>query len=221
VPVPAGEWKKADLLAFEREMLGLYVSDHPLFGIEHVISGAADVAIGELAGDGTGPEDSWVTVAGIVSSVIRKITKAGAPWAQAVVEDLSGSIEVLFFPKTYEKHSMQLAEDAIVAVRGRVDARDDSLKLVAQELLLPDLSIAAPTGPVQIKLETYRCTPPLVNRLRDILAAHPGGTEVHLELSSTDPGKAPRSVCLELRVERSAALMSDLKALLGAGSVAA
>ena len=216
VPVPTGEWRKSDLLAFEREMLGLYVSDHPLFGVEDVLAGAADVSIAELTSEGR--EEGWVTIAGIVSSVTRKITKAGAPWAQAVIEDLSGAIEVLFFPKTYEKHGMQLAEDAIVTVRGRVDTRDETVTLIAQELSLPEIGAVAPAGPVRISLQPHRCTPPLVDRLREVLAAHPGSTEVHLELAA---GERRHRLRLPdgLRVTRTPALMGDLKALLGSGAV--
>jgi DNA polymerase-3 subunit alpha len=216
VPVPTGEWRKGDLLAFEREMLGLYVSDHPLFGVEHVLAEAADVSIAELTAEGR--EEGWVTIAGIVSSVTRKITKAGAPWAQAVIEDLSGAIEVLFFPKTYEKHGMQLAEDAIVAVRGRVDTRDETVTLIAQELTLPEIGAVTPVGPVRICLQPHRCTPPLVDRLREVLAAHPGSTEVHLELAA---GERRHRLRLpdRLRVTRTPALMGDLKALLGSGAV--
>jgi DNA polymerase-3 subunit alpha len=216
VPVPVGEWRKSDRLAFEREMLGLYVSDHPLFGVEHVLAEAADVSIGELTSEGR--EEGWVTIAGIVSSVTRKITKAGAPWAQAVVEDLSGAIEVLFFPKTYEKYGMQLAEDAIVAVRGRVDSRDETVTVIAQEMTLPEVSAMPPAGPVRISLQPHRCTPPLVDRLREVLAAHPGSTEVHLELAA---GERRHRLRLPdgLRVTRTPALMGDLKALLGSDAV--
>ncbi|MGI8882425.1 MAG: DNA polymerase III subunit alpha [Jatrophihabitans sp.] len=217
VPVPDGEWKKADLLAFEREMLGLYVSDHPLFGLEHVLANAADVSIADLSADGQ--DGGWVTIAGIVSSVARKITKAGAPWAQAQVEDLSGAVEVLFFPKTYAEHGMSIAEDAIIAVRGRVDSREDAVKIIAQELMLPDVSVA-PSGPVLVSLSPQRCTPPMVDRLREVLAAHPGTTEVHLELAAGDRRhrlKLPDG----LRVSRSPALMGDLKALLGPAAISA
>ncbi len=217
VPVPEGEWKKADLLAFEREMLGLYVSDHPLFGLEHVLANAADVSIADLSAEGQ--DGGWVTIAGIVSSVTRKITKAGAPWAQAQVEDLSGAVEVLFFPKTYAEHGMSIAEDAIIAVRGRVDAREDAVKIIAQELMLPDVSVAA-SGPVLVSLSPQRCTPPMVDRLREVLAAHPGTTEVHLELAAGDRRhrlKLPDG----LRVSRSPALMGDLKALLGPAAISA
>ena len=218
VQVPSGEWDKSVLLAFEREMLGLYVSDHPLFGVEHVLAGAADTSIAALVAEGAA-EGQTVTVAGILSSVTRRITKAGAPWAQAVLEDLEGSIEVLFFPATYEQVGINIAEDAIVVVKGRADARDDTVKLIAGDLWVPDLT-DAPRGPVIVRMPTERCTPPMVNRLREVLAAHPGTTEVHLRLVRGEREHALR-VADGFRVTPSPALMGDLKALLGPQAVSA
>ncbi|HVX29951.1 MAG TPA: OB-fold nucleic acid binding domain-containing protein, partial [Nitrolancea sp.] len=217
VQVPDGEWDKSVLLGFEREMLGLYVSDHPLFGVEHVLASAADVSIANLLADGSDGQN--VTVAGILSSVNRRITKAGAPWAQAVLEDLEGSVEVLFFPATYQQVGINIAEDAIVVVKGRADARDDTIKLIASDLMIPDLS-EGPRGPVIVRMPTERCTPPMVNRLREVLAAHPGTTEVHLRLVRGEREQALR-VADGFRVTPSAALMGDLKALLGPQAVSA
>ena len=216
VTVPPGEWDKSVLLGFEREMLGLYVSDHPLFGVEHVLVGAADMSIAALHADAAA-DGQTVTVAGILSGVNRRVTKAGAPWAQAVLEDLEGAVEVLFFPATYAQVGINIAEDAIVVVKGRADLRDDTVKLIASDLTLPDLS-QAPRGPIIVSMAPSRCTPPMVDRLREVLAAHPGTTEVHLLLVN-----GTRSHRLKLddgyRVTPSLALMGDLKALLGPTAV--
>jgi DNA polymerase-3 subunit alpha len=215
VRVPEGEWDKKLLLQFEREMLGLYVSDHPLFGVEHVLAGAADTSISSLA---DGPDEQrTVTVAGILSSVNRRVTKAGAPWAQATLEDLDGSVEVMFFPQTYEKVALLVAEDAIVAIKARTDNREDTVKLLASDVTILDIT-EGPRGPVTVKMAPARCTQPMVNRLKDVLATHPGTTEVHLKLINGE-----REKLLKLgdgfRVTPSAALMGDLKALLGPQSV--
>ncbi len=217
VVVPTEEWDKRELLTFEREMLGLYVSDHPLLGLEHVLAGAADVGIAALQTDQIGDGQS-VTVAGILSSVTRRVTRAGAPWAQAVLEDLEGSIEVLFFPATYAQVGINIAEDAIVVVRGRLDRRDDTPKLIASELSTPDLS-QGPRGPVVLSMPAARCTPPVVARLKEVLSTHPGTTEVQLELVN---GTRTTTLRLDdgLRVAATIALMGDLKALLGPACVA-
>ena len=215
VSVPAGEWDKAQLLAFEREMLGLYVSDHPLYGVEHVLTAVADTSVAALQTEQV-DDGQNVTVAGILSSVSRRVNKAGAPWAQAVLEDLEGSAEVLFFPATYAQVGINLAEDAIVVVRGRVDKREDQAKLIASELSVPDLAAHAggPRGPVKVSLPASRCTPPVVQRLREVLATHPGTTEVQLHLTN---GEKTTRLRLDsgLRVNATSALFGDLKALLG------
>jgi len=213
VVIPVGEWEKAVLLGYEREMLGLYVSDHPLLGVEHVLAAAADATIAGLTGEGL-PDGEVVTVGGILSTLARKVTKQGAPWAAATLEDLEGAIEVLFFPQTYAQYGVHLAEDAVVVVRGRLDKREDVPRLVAMEVTVPDLS-TGPRGPVIVTLATGRCTPPVVERLSEVLASHPGTTEVQLQLQS---GTRTRVLRLDdrLRVTASPSLMADLKALLGA-----
>ncbi len=227
-PIPADEWPKSDLLAFEREMLGLYVSDHPLFGLEHVLASQADRSIAALWEDGSsggagGPgggvaDGTVVTLAGILSGVQRRITKQGRPWASATLEDLDGAVEVLFFPNTYELVGQYIAEDAIVAVKGRVDRRDDQPRLMALDLSLPDISAPDHAKPLVLALPSTRCTPPLVQRLKEVLTSHPGPAEVHLKLVD-----GRRTTLLRLgpvRVAPSTALMADLKALLGPQAVA-
>ncbi|UQX87175.1 DNA polymerase III subunit alpha [Jatrophihabitans telluris] len=217
VRVPDGEWDKSVLLNFEREMLGLYVSDHPLFGVEHILATAAEVSIADLQSDLVN-DGQTVTVAGILSGVTRRMTKDGKPWAQVALEDLEGAVEVLFFPASYAQVGMKIAEDAIVVIKGRVDSREDTIRLIGSDLTLPDLT-EGPNGPVKLQIAPSRCTPPMVERLRDVLRGHPGTTEVHLELVSGERRhryKLPDA----LRVTASPALMGDLKALLGPNSVA-
>ncbi|HLL65979.1 MAG TPA: DNA polymerase III subunit alpha [Micromonosporaceae bacterium] len=217
-PIPAGEWDKADLLAFEREMLGLYVSDHPLFGLEHVLTKAADRSIATLAEEGVVGDGAVVTLAGILSGVQRRITKQGRAWASASLEDLGGAVEVMFFPNTYELIGQYIAEDAIVVVKGRVDRRDDQPRLMAMDMSLPDISAPDDVKPVVLALQPSRCTPPLVERLKEVLSSHPGGAEVHLRLIN-----GSKTTLLRLgpvRVASTPALMADLKALLGPSAIA-
>ncbi|HEY7101645.1 MAG TPA: DNA polymerase III subunit alpha [Mycobacteriales bacterium] len=212
VAVPDGEWDKMGKLAFEREMLGLYVSDHPLLGVEHVLAAHAESTVGALHTEQVG-DGQQIVLAGILSSVLRRVNKAGVPWASAVLEDLEGSVEVLFFPQTYAQVAVNVAEDAIVVVKGRVDRREDVAKLIASELSVPDLS-DGPRGPVVVLLQAARCTPPVVERLKEVLATHPGTTEVQLQLVNGDRRTALR-VADGYRVAATPALMGDLKALLG------
>jgi DNA polymerase III subunit alpha len=226
VPVPAGEWDKSTLLNFEREMLGLYVSDHPLFGIEHIISRESDCSLADLTADdaaearprpGDRSEAQIVKVGGILSGVQRKVTKQGNQWAAATLEDLAGAIEVLFFPQTYQLYATSIAEDAVVMVKGRVDRRDDVPKLIAMDLAVPDLSVDD-SGPFVVSMPVARCVPPVVERLREVLVTHPGPTEVHLKLRGQERTTVVR-LDDKLRVAASPALIGDLKQLLGPACV--
>ncbi|MBQ1073864.1 DNA polymerase III subunit alpha [Micromonospora sp. C31] len=212
-----GEWDKRDKLAFEREMLGLYVSDHPLFGLEHVLGAAADTTIAALSEEGTVGDGAVVTLAGILSGVQRRVTKQGRAWASATLEDLAGGVETLFFPNTYEVIGQYIAEDAIVVVKGRVDRRDDTPRIMAMDMSMPDVSSTPGSKPITLTIPVHRCTPPLVERLKETLVLHPGDTEVHVKLLN-----GGRTTTLRLgpfRVAATTALMGDLKSVLGPANV--
>ncbi|MFI0794673.1 DNA polymerase III subunit alpha [Micromonospora rubida] len=211
------EWDKRDKLAFEREMLGLYVSDHPLFGLEHVLGAAADCTIASLSEEGTVPDGAVVTLAGILSGVQRRVTKQGRAWASATLEDLAGGVETLFFPNTYEVIGQYIAEDAIVVVKGRVDRRDDTPRIMAMDMQLPDVSSSPGSKPVTLTIPVHRCTPPLVAQLKETLVLHPGDTEVHVKL--LNGGKTTILRLGPFRVAATTALMGDLKSVLGPANV--
>jgi DNA polymerase III subunit alpha len=198
-------------------MLGLYVSDHPLFGIEHVLAAAVDCSVASLTADEKA-DGAILTIGGILSTVTRKVTKTGNAWALATLEDLEGSIEVLFFPAAYQVCGIHLAEDAVLLVRGRLDKTEDMPRMIAMEVQVPDVS-EAPRGPVTITLPAPRCTPPVVERLREVLATHPGTTEVRLQLQAGERLTVLR-LDERLRVTPTNSLMADLKALLGPGAIA-
>jgi DNA polymerase-3 subunit alpha len=208
--IPAGEWEKAMLLSYEREMLGLYVSDHPLLGVEHVLRSGTDMSISELLDDG-GHHDQFVTIGGLITSVTRKVTRQGASWAVVTIEDLEGSVEALFFSNTYNQYALTLTEDRIVLIRGRVDKREDQVRFTALEMKSADIS-AAPTGPLVITLPINQCTPPVVDRMKEILRSHPGKREVHLHL---DENGMLTVMKLDTLITSSPSLSADLKSILG------
>ncbi|MEX0579913.1 MAG: DNA polymerase III subunit alpha [Mycobacterium sp.] len=213
--VPDEEWDEKHKLALEREMLGLYVSGHPLNGVAHLLAAKVDNAIPAILG-GDVANDVQVRVGGILASVNRRVNKSGIPWASAQLEDLTGSIEVMFFPQTYSLVGAEIADDAVVLVGARVRIQDDRISLIAHDLVVPDFSNLAPDRPLAVSLPTRQCTLDKVNALKQVLARHPGVSQVHLRLISGD-----RITTLELdqslRVTPSPALMGDLKALLGPG----
>ena len=175
-----------------------------------------DTTIAGLADPELRRDAQVVTIGGLVSSLTRKATRAtGEPYSVIMLEDLEGAVEVMFFPQSYVNAAVHLVEDAVVLVRGRVDKREDIPKIIGNEITVPDLSVG-PRGPVVVSIPTPRCTPPVVERFKEVLAAHPGTTDVHLQLVGS--GKTTL-VKLDdrLRVTATPALFADLKALLGTG----
>jgi DNA polymerase III subunit alpha len=210
IDIPQGEWDKATLLAFEREMLGLYVSDHPLLGVEHVLRSNTDMSISALLDDG-GVQEGFVTIGGLITGISRKVSRQGSSWAIVTVEDLEGSLEVLFFANTYNQYALTLVEDRIVTIRGRVDRREDQVRFSAVEMSTLDIS-SGPVGPLLISLPMAQCTPPIVERMKEILRSHPGKREVHLNIE--DGGKTT-TMKIDALVTSSPSLSADLKTILG------
>ncbi|MEY4291074.1 MAG: hypothetical protein RL130_1016 [Actinomycetota bacterium] len=209
IEIPNTEWDKSTLLTFEREMLGLYVSDHPLLGVEHVLRSHTDMSISELLEDG--PQDGMVTIGGLITGIQRKVSRQGASWAVVNVEDLEGAIEVLFFSNTYNQYALSLTEDRVVVVRGRFSRTDEQVRFTALEMKMPDIS-ATPTGPLLISLPATQVTPPVVERMKEILRSHPGKREVHLQV--IDQQKST-TLKIDALVTSSPSLSADLKAILG------
>ena len=209
VEIPQSEWDKATLLAFEREMLGLYVSDHPLLGVEHVLRSHTDMSISALLDEGV--PDGMVTVGGLITGVQRKVSRNGDSWAIVHIEDLEGSIEALFFSKTYNQYALSLTEDRVVVIRGRFTRSDEQVRFTAMEMTMPDIT-SGPTGPLLISLPAAQVTPPIVERMKEILKSHPGKREVHLNVMDTQKSTVLK---VDALVTASPSLSADLKAILG------
>ena len=116
------EWDKKTKLNFEREMLGLYVSDHPLSGMQSILVSLREMSIAHLIDRaGSMPDGQQVTIAGLITNVDRRVSKKGNPWAIVTVEDLESSIQCMFFGKVYEAAAPELAVDTVVQIRGQVE----------------------------------------------------------------------------------------------------
>jgi len=207
------EWAKRDKLAFEREMLGLYVSDHPLAGLEiplakHASASITEILGGEVAGDG-----EHVTIAGLVTSVQHRVARnSGNQYGIVTVEDFAGEISVMFLGKTYQEFSPALSNDAIVVVRGRVSVRDDGMNLHAVSMFIPDVGPSLGSGPIVITVQEHRATTDVISSLGDVLIRHEGENEVRLRLVK---GDTARIFELPYSVRVSADLYGELKTLLG------
>jgi DNA polymerase-3 subunit alpha len=181
IEIPALQFDKTDQLRNEKDMLGLYISDHPLMGIEHSLRRRVDCSIGEARerDDGT-----FVVVGGVITNLARKYTKRGDQMAVFVLEDLDSGIEVTIFPKTLAEVGHLLRDDAIVAVRGRLDRRDDArVGVMAQKIeVLENLGV----GPrrVTITRAAAAIDEATIDRLRAILTEFPGDAPVYLDMGA-------------------------------------
>ncbi|WP_431712174.1 DNA polymerase III subunit alpha [Glutamicibacter uratoxydans] len=214
------DWDKKEKLGYEREMLGLYVSDHPLQGLGPALEQYADMPVTHVISD-DGPSDGHIiSIAGMINGLQRRIAKkSGNPYARCEVEDLSGSMEVMFFGAAYQPIAEILADDLIVVIKGRVQRRDDgSITLNAQEMMIPELSDATGNGPVVIAIPTHKATETLVSQLGDVLRTHRGNTEVRVKLSGSR-GTSLMRLGMNYRVNPNPALFGDLKVLLGPACV--
>ncbi len=210
---PRPEWSKKEKLAFEREMLGLYVSDHPLAGLETQLAKHASTSIADLLALETPPDGETVTLAGLLTEVQHRVARnSGNQYGIVQIEDFGGSTSVMFLGKAYQEFAPALIADSVVVVRGRVSARDDGLAVHAQSLFAPDLGTSGSSGPLVITLPEQRATTDAVTALQDLLIRHSGDTEVRLRLTR---GAQARVFELPLTIEVSADLFGELKTLLG------
>ncbi|CAM3137839.1 DNA polymerase-3 subunit alpha [Williamsia muralis] len=218
VKVPDEEWDTKHKLALEREMLGLYVSGHPLNGVEHVISAQTDTSISSLL-EGNVKDGAQIVIGGIISAVTRRVNKKGESYAVVQIEDMVGGVEVYFFPRAYQAYGMDIASDAVVLVKARVNLRDDSMMISANDLAVPDLSHVGVGKPISLTMPTRLCTADRVSALKQVLVRHPGTADVHVRLISGDKATTLK-LDDQLRVNPTSALMGDLKALLGPSCLA-
>jgi DNA polymerase-3 subunit alpha len=203
-------------------MLGLYVSDHPLMGLQPALARHTDATVADLRESaqggldgGYGAEGSVRSVGGVVTELRRTTTKRGDLMARFVLEDLQSSMEVFVFPRVMAEHGALLENDAIVVVRGRLDMRDDEPKIVCMEVRRPVLESG---GAVQLRLALPlgSLTDDTVGRLKEILLEHPGDSPVLLELGAKLLRLPP-----EFNVDSRNGLVGEIKLLLGANAVVA
>jgi DNA-directed DNA polymerase III PolC len=211
--IPEEDFDKRQRLAFEKEMLGLYVSDHPLMGAEASLRRRTECTIAELEG----VEESAVrTIGGLVTNLQRKWTKKGDLMAVFILEDLQSSVEIMVFPRTMQLYGHLLEDDAVVIVKGRVDSRDDQPKLMATELeRFEPVTDGAP--PLHVNLSPAALSDTLLAQLKHLLSEHPGESQVFLHVGDRQVLRLPEN----FNVEASTGLMAELRVLLGPSAFAA
>ncbi len=218
IEVPDDEWDRKHKLALEREMLGLYVSGHPLDGFEEAIDAQTDTQLTTIL-SGELRNGAEVTIGGLISSVDRRFSKKdGSPWAIVTIEDHHGAqVDVLLFNKVYALVAPQIVEDNIILVKAHVSIRDERMSLFGDDVKIPELGPGNGAGlPLRLTMRTDQCTADNIAKLKGVLVNNPGDSDVYLNLVN---GEHSQLMILgdHLRVKRSASLMGDLKATLGAG----
>ncbi len=203
------EWPREQLLAFERDMLGLYVSAHPLDGAEPVLRRHAPRPIASILDNP--PREGELVVAGLITSLERRINKKGEPWAICTVEDLDGAIEVLFFPKSYALFAADLVEDNAVLVKGRVNWREDRMSVFGADLAPLDLTAGGDA--LVLVINGRLVTESVVLELKQTLLAHRGDTPVLLEI--TGLSRTHKLAVPDYPVRPSPALRAELRGIPG------
>ncbi len=218
IPIPDTEFEKNQRLAFEKEMLGLYLSDHPLMGLEGALGRLTDCTLADLrdsdadaglSGGGPGNEGQFRVVGGVVTELSRRYTKKGDLMATFTLEDLSASIETMVFPRVMTDYGSLLDDDAVVIVKAKVDFRDDRMKLIAMDISRPELS-ADGQNDLHILLSANQMTDAKMNELKRLLSEHPGDSPVYVHVAS----KKFR-LTSEFNVNRERGLVGELRVLLG------
>jgi DNA polymerase III subunit alpha len=208
------EFDKRTMLSFEKEMLGQFVTDHPLLEVKDRLAAQTDMEVADVVNLGDG---DLVTVGGIVGGVARRYTRKGEPYALFRLEDLAGGVSVVAFPGVFEHVPNLVEQDALVLVKGRIDLRGRELQLRAVEIREPDLGSEGPTrdlpGVLVVDLPAASCTNAVIAKLKELLRSHPGATPVQVRFISS-AGVTPIEVGA-VRVEPSAGLLSELRSLLG------
>jgi DNA polymerase III subunit alpha len=228
-PIPGEEFDRTEMLAAEKESLGLFISAHPLKDVGPALRAKADSTLAELSDRRDG---DWVTIGGMITQAKRIKTKKGDWMMFATIYDLEASVEIVVFGKVLDACGDALDTDSIVLVRGKVDHKDrDKTCLVAQqverfapseeEVLQAQVQAAKPAltpAALRLRLDATALPATALGELKDLLAGFPGESDVVIELAST-VGRRRLKLGPSFRVSRSASLHAELDALLGSALI--
>ena len=206
------EFDKRDRLAMEKEMLGLYVSDHPLSGRERQLASFADLSIAQFLATEQLKDGEVITVAGLVTSTVTKIgRKSNKPYTIVSLEDFDAEMQFMLMGNTLEQNK-NLSADQVVAVRGQVTQRDDGRSIRVYEITQIEGAAEGENRPIELQIKDTQATKENLERLDKILGNHLGYSQVILHMHSRTGG---RSFELPRRVRYSTALASEIKGLFG------
>ncbi|NHM28316.1 DNA polymerase III subunit alpha [Desulfofundulus sp. TPOSR] len=166
------KYSRAEMLALEKEALGLYISGHPLEEYRQALAQETTATVAEL---GEGEQQAVVTVGGMLTTLKRINTRRGEPMAFGTLEDLTGSIEVVFFPRVYQQYAKLIIPERAVLIRGQLNSTGETLKIVAEEVSPLQKKTSA-----SLYLQFREATPQLIRRVQLVLRSYPGPSPVYL-----------------------------------------
>ena len=210
LPIGPDEWAQKIKLSFEKEMLGLYVSDHPLLAATSALASAMSIpSLYEQK------DKAAVVIGGLVGSITRRFTKKGELMLFFQVEDLEGSVEVVAFPGVVSQYGPLVTDDSVLTIKGLLDHRGEDVKVIAREIAEVDLRTGTE---VRLEVPARKLSAELVQNLKDVLANHPGSAPVFLHMVS-DRTHRVLQLSDQHRVEPRSALYAELRELLGYSAV--
>jgi DNA polymerase-3 subunit alpha len=213
-PVPTEEFEKNELLRLEKEVLGLYVSEHPLNAIREQLRLKTDASLAELDRRRDG---EVVTVGGIVAAVRQMTTKKGDPMVFLRLEDVTGSVEAVVFNTTYQQARELCVVDRVVVLKGRVDRKEGETKVVALELAA--FEAVAEKRPVRLRIDATRARAGLIRELADLIRDFPGESPVYVDCV-TSQGPKTYQFGPGFSVQPAPDFYAEVKALLGKSALA-
>jgi DNA polymerase-3 subunit alpha len=217
------EFDNAELLKFEKELLGFYITSHPLTDQQTIVERYTTASTKEIL---TMSEGTEVMVGGMLADVKTKIAKsgrsAGQRWAIIALEDLDGRIEGMVFAESFaaitEKYPDAVTKERIVFVKGKIDRKRETPSLLVNEIIPVADAVARLTTAIQVKLDGSRHTPEVIAQLLPVLGRHKGNLPVYFQVN-TPTGKVTMQIDRQHMVRPSPDLVGDLEMLLGNGCV--
>jgi DNA polymerase-3 subunit alpha len=226
-PIPAEEFEQAELLAVEKEAIGLFVSAHPLKPLREIMRARTDCQLAALPDR---RDKDWVTVGGIIVEAKRIRTRSGDPMMFATLDDLGGAVEMLVFGKALSEHEAALAVDQVVLVRGRVDHKEAGKTcLIVQtiEVFAPseqeiadarkqadaDARMAVSLAkPMSVRVDLAGISPSAIEEIKQLAADYPGPAEMWIEIA-TPTGVRPLRLGEAYRVQNTPTVRAELESI--------
>ncbi|MCU1393036.1 MAG: dnaE [Ilumatobacteraceae bacterium] len=196
VEIPDTEFEKAHRLKSEKEMLGLYISDHPLLGVEAALRRKVDCSVAEASEREDG---AILTLGGVITGLARKFTKKGDQMAVFTLEDLDSGLEVTVFPRMLQEQGHRLVDDAIVTVKGRLDRKDETrVGFMAQDIAVLEGLDTGSSAPLRLRLPANILNELKIHQLKRILRDHPGESQVYVQLGGGKTLRLADDFCVDL-----------------------